>query len=445
MRPPSFRGGRLAFFLAAGTLAAGLWAEASPAPAVRAAEKPAVREAGPAKAGKPPNDAGANATIPPAVEIEIQRRFNEIEKERLDDRAAYIDRWLAGIAILFVIGGFLSYWTSQREGQRSVEEAKKHSEEAKRLVEEITAYRDKSQALLNMTAENFAEMSKDDPEKARQATQEVRENRQASLIDKAVAAALSLQQEGKRDEAIEIWRGIAKVAEGGDDDLAVISWFSVGYLLGEQGKYEEAISACDEAIRLNPNLAEAYNNRGNAKKELGRHKAAMADYDEAIRLKPDHVNAYLNRGVAKWTLGQYEAARADFDEAIRLNPDDADAYCNRGAAKSDLGQRKAAIKDYDEAIRRKPNYADAYFNRGLAKSDLGQHKAAIKDYDEALRLDPNLAEAYLNRGVAFVVLGDKEASRRDFGKARELARATGDEPLAADAEQALKELDEQGP
>ena len=42
---------------------------------------------------------------------------------------------------------------------------------------------------------------------------------------------------------------------------------------------------------------------------LGRHADAIADYDEAIRLKPDLATAYLNRGVAKEKLEQYESRR----------------------------------------------------------------------------------------------------------------------------------------
>ena len=93
---------------------------------------------------------------------------------------------------------------------------------------------------------------------------------------------------------------------------------------------EKCISAYDQAIRLNPDYARVYNNRGNANSRLGQHKAAVADYDEAIRLNPDYARAYFNRGNANSRLGQHKAAVADYGEAIRLNPDYARAYCHRG-------------------------------------------------------------------------------------------------------------------
>ena len=56
--------------------------------------------------------------------------------------------------------------------------------------------------------------------------------------------------------------------------------------LRETGSPEEAIARYDEAIRLDPQDAAAYINRGNANDYLGQHQRAIDDYDEAIRLDP---------------------------------------------------------------------------------------------------------------------------------------------------------------
>ena len=55
------------------------------------------------------------------------------------------------------------------------------------------------------------------------------------------------------------------------------------------------------------------------------YKGAIRDFDEAIRLKPDDAAAYNSRGSAKSNLGDKQGAIKDFDEAIRLKPDYADA------------------------------------------------------------------------------------------------------------------------
>ena len=181
--------------------------------------------------------------------------------------------------------------------------------------------------------------------------------------------------------------------------------FYIGLTSHKKGKYEDAIKHYDETIRINPQHAATYNNRGNAKHALDRHEEAIADYTNAIHLNPQYADVYNNRGTAKSALGRHEEAIADYNEAIRLNPQLAEAYYNRGDAKSALGRHEEAIADYNEAIRLNPQYADAYNNRGTAKSALGKHEEAIADYDQAIRLNPQYYKAYCNRGITKGVLG----------------------------------------
>ena len=83
---------------------------------------------------------------------------------------------------------------------------------------------------------------------------------------------------------------------------------------------------------------------------MGRYEDALADYAEAIRLEPDHAGAYNNRGAVKDALGRHEDALADYAEAIRLKPDLAEAYGNRGNAKNALGLKDEARKDFETTL-----------------------------------------------------------------------------------------------
>jgi tetratricopeptide (TPR) repeat protein len=60
------------------------------------------------------------------------------------------------------------------------------------------------------------------------------------------------------------------------------------------GQHELAIEDCSEAIRLNPSLAAAYNNRGNAYRALGQQELAIRDYEEATKLDPNDEGACHN-------------------------------------------------------------------------------------------------------------------------------------------------------
>ena len=282
------------------------------------------------------------------VEVELQRRFNEFDrrfnerqKEILDNRENSINRWLAIVAIVLTVFGIAvpiaGVW-----GFKEFEEIKT---QAQSYVKEIKQYRDEAESL---TQDINAEIVANDPAKAKQIIEDVRENPKASPTDKAIAKAVSLQDQGKREEALKIWQGIADAFEEVDRELAARAWFPVGYLL-DQEKFEDAIAAYDQTIRLKPDFVAAYNNRGIAKDKLGRHEDAIADYNQAIQLKPDLAEAYSNRGTTKYKLGRYEDAIADYNQAIQMKPDYAEAYSNRGTAKGKLGRIDEARQDFEKA------------------------------------------------------------------------------------------------
>jgi tetratricopeptide (TPR) repeat protein len=58
---------------------------------------------------------------------------------------------------------------------------------------------------------------------------------------------------------------------------------------------------------LNPNFAEAYNNRGIAYEKKGLPGRAIEDYDRAIALNPNLAEAYATRGLTHEQLGSAEA------------------------------------------------------------------------------------------------------------------------------------------
>ena len=76
--------------------------------------------------------------------------------------------------------------------------------------------------------------------------------------------------------------------------------------------------AKENYIRLNPQNAKAYNNRGVSYHELSEYNRAIYDYDEAIRLDPEYAKAYNNRGLTYQSLGKVEEAERDFQKAKEL-------------------------------------------------------------------------------------------------------------------------------
>ncbi|MGZ5849448.1 MAG: tetratricopeptide repeat protein, partial [Methyloceanibacter sp.] len=61
-------------------------------------------------------------------------------------------------------------------------------------------------------------------------------------------------------------------------------------------------------------------NRGTTLTHMRRFELAIADFTDAIRLKPDFALAYCNRGIANFELGRYDDALVDYSVAIDRDP-----------------------------------------------------------------------------------------------------------------------------
>ncbi len=150
------------------------------------------------------------------------------------------------------------------------------------------------------------------------------------------------------------------------------------------------------------------------------YENAIKHFTQAIRLKPDLANAYFNRGVTYAFRDEFDDAIKDFDMVIQLQPDHAGAYYNRGNTYVDKGELDNAIKDFNKAIELDTYYLNAYYNRGFAYLKKGEFDDAIKDFDMVIQLQPDSAGAYYNRGEVWLYLKEWEKAESDIITAKDM-------------------------
>tara|TARA_B100000780_G_scaffold230286_1_gene169999 strand:+ start:152 stop:2509 length:2358 start_codon:yes stop_codon:yes gene_type:complete len=182
-------------------------------------------------------------------------------------------------------------------------------------------------------------------------------------------------------------------------------------------KYDAALDSYKQAIKINPNYAEAYNNVGIALKNKGCLSAAIDSYKKAIKIKPDYAEAYYNMGIALEDWGDLDAAIERYQQAINLKPDYVGAYYNMGIALQEKGDPDAAINSYKRTVHLKQDYAEAWNNMGNALQDQGDPVAAIDSYKQAIKIKPDYAEAYSNMGNALRAKCNLEAAIDSYTRA----------------------------
>lgn len=179
---------------------------------------------------------------------------------------------------------------------------------------------------------------------------------------------------------------------------------------------DEAIACFDCAIALRPDIPDLHFNRGIALYELGRATEAVAGYDRAIALNPDHADAHYNRAIALQKLERTRDALASYERAIAARPDFAKAYCNRGVVLQSLMRMDEAIASFDRAIALNAAYVYAYYNRGNALGDAGRLDEALASYQCAIDADPGYAPTYQNRGCVLQAMKAYEQACADFDR-----------------------------
>ena len=168
------------------------------------------------------------------------------------------------------------------------------------------------------------------------------------------------------------------------------AYFRLGWLYQiVRGQLAQAIAAYDQVLKLKPDLAEVYNNRGIVRYEQAQYVKAIADYSQALKLKPDLAETYNNRGIVHSVQGKYIEAIIDYNQALKFKPNDTVIYYNRGTVQAVQGEYAEAIADYDQALKFKPDYAKAFAERGLSYHHLGKLKEALADFQHYLKLEPN--------------------------------------------------------
>ena len=178
--------------------------------------------------------------------------------------------------------------------------------------------------------------------------------------------------------------------------------FFKGLISAKEKDYSKAIKHYSNALKLNPQIVSAYNNRGNIYIEKGHIRKAIQDYDQAINLKLDDATAYYNRGRAYHREGEHDRAIEDYSKAIELKPDFAEVYDMRGIVYYGKNDYDRAIEDYDKVIELEPNNAKAYNMRGQAWLHLRNWTNARLNLTIAKDMGVNIIEVFreLHNNVA---------------------------------------------
>jgi tetratricopeptide (TPR) repeat protein len=175
---------------------------------------------------------------------------------------------------------------------------------------------------------------------------------------------------------------------------------------------DNAIGAFQEAIDSDPTFAQAYAQIGQAyiKKFDTTRKAEATETarrycNDALRLNSNLAEAHVCIGSVNTFTGEYEKAAQEFGRAIELEPTNDEAYRGLGRAFEARGKGEEAEQAYRNAISTRPHYAAAYLWLGNFYLRQNRHEDAIAQFRQALTLSPDNGPTYVSLGLAYANIG----------------------------------------
>jgi tetratricopeptide (TPR) repeat protein len=179
-----------------------------------------------------------------------------------------------------------------------------------------------------------------------------------------------------------------------------------GNLLADAGRFDDAISAYRDAVRIKPEQLEAHQVLASLLPQLGRADEALDSLRAGLESAPEFGPLWamaLDTAKSHHQFGQLlEWAQA----AGRQWPDDAVLETYRATALSGLGQDQEALAVLDRIIAREPGYGSAFTTKAHVLLRLGDPAAAALAAERASQLDQTDQAAWSLLGVAWRLLDD---------------------------------------
>ena len=153
------------------------------------------------------------------------------------------------------------------------------------------------------------------------------------------------------------------------------------------GEFQKVLDETQRAAETK-NSAEISTLRGNAYLALGKSREAKELFEQALKVNPDFADALI--GMAKYSLSErnVDAATRFSEEAVTRNPRNTDAWLFKGDLLRAQGKTEPATAAYDQVLKLKPGNASAHTNKAFMEIGTGKFDVAQANIDAARKATP---------------------------------------------------------
>jgi tetratricopeptide (TPR) repeat protein len=176
------------------------------------------------------------------------------------------------------------------------------------------------------------------------------------------------------------------------------AWSFKANLLIKMKRYSEAVDSFDQLIRLDGSNAQAYNDRALILSGgMRQNDEALNSLETALKINPNDANFWFNKGMVLENMKSYAEALEAYGKATALNPSLDRAWYRQGWLLAAQGSYKESLPLLDRAIELNSQNADAWNARGLVLMELNSTDEAQSCFEKATALQPTNKDFQNNR------------------------------------------------
>ncbi len=183
-------------------------------------------------------------------------------------------------------------------------------------------------------------------------------------------------------------------------------------------EYNKSIESAQEALKLDPNLAAAYNHLALVFLETKRFQKSEEAFKKALELQPQYPEVFNNMGVLYNRQDKYREAIPYFEKALAdehySTPEN--AYTNLGYSYFKLGNLPRSKAYHQKALDISPNFCLASKNMGDVFVKEKQFQRAADNFQRALTNCPLYQESQYKLGLVMMKLGQRSVARAQLEK-----------------------------
>ena len=193
-----------------------------------------------------------------------------------------------------------------------------------------------------------------------------------------------------------------------------------GDRLFSKGQMDEAGRYYQQAVELDPDLAQAHSKLGATHAALERFDEALPHFEQALKLAPDHFEAQIGLALSLGELGRFLAAEESYKKALAIRPDFGAIYYSLGYLYHQQGLYAEAAAQYEEAVRLVPTFLQARANLGRVYHLQHRLGEAIAEYQRTLADHPDEGKVYAHLGESYMALSQYAEARAAYRRAEDL-------------------------